>query len=305
MQHRFFRQILFFLAIITLHANAQPAISNSAALTRQYNHFLKELHLTKVIQADTFQYQQNLVQQQGDEVIQLNHVYQLVCKPNIAFATPFQFAAAWNKAENSFGGDQIYRMLFSQLADNNSIAPDSLAISLRFTDLFSFLIYYDHGIKIKKVIIGGRDSDVTDPGNLDDNCNGGMFLNLFAKGDLSQKLHTRLLPAFKVYKHRKAIVVTRGYSGAATPGMLALKIINVSAEVTRNPHERIFLNVFFSPSGEPGHFNVYYLFYVFYASGLAEPNAKEYRNAMPDYTDEVRDYGLKLKQLIRNALYKK
>jgi len=305
MQQRFTRFILFLLLVFAFKANAQTAIPVPAKVTRQYNDFLKELHLEHTIRAQTLQYRRQFTQTGNDGPIKLSHVYVLQCQPDSGYETPFKFALDWAKAEHSFGGPQLYHMLFSQLADANGIPADSVAITLKFSELFSFLIYYDNGIKISKITVGIRDDDEAEPGDLNDTSVGGMFLNVPASGNITDQLYNRLAPVLKSYKHRKAINVINRYGNATPKGMLALKVSNISAEVTSNPHEDITINFFVSPAAEVGHFNVYYLFNVFYASGLAEPAAKEYKNAIPDYVDEVRSYGLTLKKNIYTALYQK
>lgn len=276
--------------------------STNSVLVLQYNDWLKSVHLNGLIKATNFSFEKQVSQtgSLGDQ--SFSNVHVLTLAPDSSFHSRSVFAGEWSKfLKDGPSDDNIYQVLFTKLVDYYKTEPDQLLIKFRFNesdDVFSFLIYFDKGIKVNKSLIGVRGpTSGLEPGDLDDNAVGGILTNIPANENLNLKIVKGLTAFFKKHKHKNPVVVDQKNWGS---GNIRFKVSNIQGEVTGNLHEIITINVFIQPS-EKDRVDVSFLFTVLCASGIfSSPDDIDlYKDALISKRTNVAAYGIRLKQQLR------
>lgn len=282
---------------------AQEKSSSGADLVKQYNEWLAEIKLNKLIRAKTCLEMKELSQTGSMGTTTFKNVTVLTLVPDSSNTALLTFAKAWGLPKKEISDDKIYELLFTKFADYYGAASDQLVIRFSFNDsqMFSFLIYFDKGIKVNKAIIEIRGNpDEVEPGDLDDNTVGGVLNNVEERPDLEERIAAGLSRFFKTHKHKSPVVVERKDWGSHN---IRFKSFPINGEVTGSLHEIIIVNVITQPLRK-GYVDVSFFFTVLCAGGIfsAPSDIDEYRDALSSHKKQVAAYGIRLKQNLRTIV---
>jgi hypothetical protein len=311
MHNKTLNLFIFIYIIIAIPCFSQIAPQNikKEHLLNEYNGYLKSVHLDQLINASDFSFQDTISQNVSLGVTKLSSVNILTLEPNSKFTDPIEFSAAWkNILDTIKNKTDIYSQLFFKLADYTGLQPQSLVISLRIGEsgIFSFIIYFDNGVKVNEARINGKGAPVTpinfDPGDLNNSMFGGFLPNVTFRQDLMAKLNKSIYSFLKNNRHetKEKVIVTQKDWGTAHTHFTAN---NIKGQVTNKFYETICITLVISPADEKGKADIAFYFTVSFASGDVAPSKYEdYENAVKVYPVEVSAYGAGLKGRIQTII---
>ena len=313
--------LLYFFTAHLCFSQINHTAAKSESVLSQYNHYLTAVKLNKLIKATGFAYENNIKHGFLNQV-SLTGVYVLTIEPDSAYSDPITFASTWGSVLATFDKEtDAYGQLFFKLADYTQLPPDSLVILIKTSspDVFSYLVYFDKGIKISELVSKARGGPKTTVDITADDLNNDMYEYVFQKVAYTNKIKEDLIKGIcdflKSNENGEIDQTIQIKPVYRAPDILFFEARNLHGRVTKKDFEDITINLNISrwpvddkkgaKSSTADTASIQYTLNVFYSakkfSGPA--NAENALNAVTSFKYEMGKYGDKLFHVFDNIVH--